>query len=76
MRGGWKHILPHGANSSDFKEETVAEGITNIGRELGFDGLENDDVQELLNPHSEELTDDDLLLEHRAFEDGDNHAEE
>jgi hypothetical protein len=44
MHGVWKHILPHCANSSDFKEETIVEEITNIGRELGFDGLENDDV--------------------------------
>jgi hypothetical protein len=57
----WKSILPHCANSSDFEEETVVEEI-NIGRELRFDGLENDDVRELLNSHSEELIDDDLLL--------------
>jgi hypothetical protein len=37
MHGVWKCILPHCANSSDFKEETVLEEKTNIGRELGFD---------------------------------------
>jgi hypothetical protein len=73
----WKHILPHRANSSDFKEETVTEKITNTGRELGFDGLENEDVQELLNSHSEELTDDHLLSDQqRAFEVAENDAEE
>jgi hypothetical protein len=45
--------LPHCANSSDFKEETVIEELTNTERELGFDGLENEDVSELLNSHSE-----------------------
>jgi hypothetical protein len=74
----WKKILPHCVNSSDFIEETVIEEITNIGRELGFDGPENDDVRELLNAHSEELTDDDLLLldQQRAFEEADNDTEE
>jgi hypothetical protein len=62
MYGVWKHILPHRANSSNFKEGTVLEEITNIGREPGFVGLENYDVWELLNSHSEELTDEDLLL--------------
>jgi hypothetical protein len=65
MHGVWKRILPHCANS-DFKEETVIEETTNIGRELGFDGLENDDVWELLSSHSEELTDDDLLLDQQS----------
>jgi hypothetical protein len=37
--------LPHCANSSDFEEETVIELITNIERELGFDGPENEDVR-------------------------------
>jgi hypothetical protein len=52
--------------------------MTNIGRELGFDGLENDDVRELLNSHSEELTDDDLLLldQQRALEEASSDAEE
>jgi hypothetical protein len=76
MRRVWKHILPHGANSSDIKEESVTKGITDIVKDLGFDGLENADVQELLNPHLEELTDDDLLLGDRAFEDSNNDAEE
>jgi hypothetical protein len=60
--GVWMRILPHCVNSSDFEEETVIEEITNTGRELGFDELENGDVQELFKSHSEELTDDDLLL--------------
>jgi hypothetical protein len=48
MRGVWKRILPHCANGSDFEEE-----VTDIGSQLGFEGLENDDVREFLNPHSE-----------------------
>ncbi|KAM6471896.1 uncharacterized protein PHA67_002618 isoform 2-T2 [Liasis olivaceus] len=77
MRGGWKPILPHCANSSAFEENTVIEEITKIGRELGFDELERDDVQELLNSHVEELTDDDLLLaQQRAREETDSDAEE
>ncbi|XP_063152245.1 uncharacterized protein LOC134492057 isoform X1 [Candoia aspera] len=78
MRGVWKHILPRCANGSDFEENTVIEEITNTGRKLGFDELENDDVRELLNSHLEELTDDDLLLldQQRAFEEMDNDAEE
>lgn len=59
MRGMWKRILPHCANTDDFEEETVIQRITNIGRELGFDELENDDVHGLLKSHSEVLTDDD-----------------
>jgi hypothetical protein len=78
MHGAWKCISPHCANRSDFEEETVVEEITNIGKELGFDGLENEDVRELLNSHSEELTDDDLLLsdQQRTFEGADSDAEE
>jgi hypothetical protein len=57
MCGVWKRIFPHCAISSDFEEE-----ITNIGREFGFDGLENISVRELLNSHSEELTGDGLML--------------
>jgi hypothetical protein len=67
-----KSILPHSENSSDFDEETVIEEI-NFGRVLGFYGLENDDVRDLLNSHSEELTDDDLLLsDQRGFEEAEN----
>jgi uncharacterized protein CbrC (UPF0167 family) len=46
-----ERILAHCENSSDFEEETVLEEITNIGREVGFDGLENYDVRELLSSH-------------------------
>jgi hypothetical protein len=54
------------------KKKTVVEEITNIGRELGFDGLENDSVHGLLSSYSEELTSDDLLLvQQRAFEEAD-----
>jgi hypothetical protein len=63
MCGVWKRILPHCAKSNDFEEETVKEEITNIRRELGFDEPENDNVQELLNAHLEEFTDDILFLE-------------
>jgi hypothetical protein len=58
---------------SDFEEE-----ITNTGRELGFDEVENDCVWELLSSHSEELTDDDVLLldQQRAVEEADNDADE
>jgi hypothetical protein len=41
-------------------------------------GLENEDVWELFNSHSEKLADDDLLLsdQQRASEEADNDAEE
>jgi hypothetical protein len=39
-------------------------------------GLENDDVRELLNSRSEGLTDDLLLDEQRAHEEADNDNEE
>jgi hypothetical protein len=57
---------------------TVTEEITNIGRELGCDELENDNVQELCSSHSEELTDNDPLCldQQRAFEKADSDAEE
>jgi hypothetical protein len=54
IRGVWNRILSHCANSSDFEEETVIEETTNIERELGFDGLESDDVRKLLKSHSED----------------------
>jgi hypothetical protein len=66
--------MPHCTNSSDFEEETIIAEITNIGRKLGFDGLEND-VQELLNSHSEELIDDLLLDQQRGFEKAANVSE-
>jgi hypothetical protein len=73
MQGVWKCILTHCANSSDFEEE-----ITHIGREPVFDGLENDSVQELVNSHSEELSDDGLILlaQQRAVDEADSDAEE
>jgi hypothetical protein len=56
---------------------TVIGEITNIGRELGCDELEDDDVWELLSSHSEELTDNDLLLDQqKAIEKAANDAEE
>jgi hypothetical protein len=78
MHGMWKRILPHFANSSDFKEESVIEEITNIGRVSGLHELENDDVRELLKSHLEEVTDDNLLLldQQRVFEDAENDTEE
>jgi hypothetical protein len=51
----WKSVLPHCANRSDFEERTVIKEITNIGKELRFDGLENDDVRELISSHSERI---------------------
>jgi hypothetical protein len=44
-------------------KKKVLEGKTSIARELGFDDLENDNFRELLNSHSEQLTDDFLLLD-------------
>jgi hypothetical protein len=74
----WKRILLHCGNISDFEEENITEEITNTGRELEFYGLETDDIWELPSSHSEELTDDYLLLlyEQRAFAEADNDAEE
>ncbi|XP_051842461.1 uncharacterized protein LOC127554692 [Antechinus flavipes] len=76
----WKHILPHSANSNfeNFppQNQTVIEEITNIGRKLGFDELENGDAQELLISHSEELTDNDLHLEQQVFEEASNDLKE
>ncbi|KAM9033903.1 uncharacterized protein LOC105749892 [Sarcophilus harrisii] len=76
----WKHILPHSANSNfeSFppQKQTVIEEITNIGRKLGFDELENGDAQELLISHSEELTDNDLHLEQQVFEEANNDLKE
>jgi hypothetical protein len=66
MHAVWKSILPHCANSSDFKEEAVIDKITNIGTELGFDGIQYDNVRELLSPHLENLTDD-LLLDQQSI---------
>jgi hypothetical protein len=47
-------------------EETLIEELTNIGRERGFDGLETDEVRELLSSHSQELTADLLIDQQRA----------
>jgi hypothetical protein len=41
MRGVWRRLLPQCANSSDFEEETLIEEITNIGRELEYNGPTN-----------------------------------
>jgi hypothetical protein len=43
-----------------------------------FDGLENDDVRELLSSHAKELTDDDFLLlnKKQTYEEADSDAEE
>jgi hypothetical protein len=65
-------------NISDFEEENVTEEITNTGGELGFYGQETEDILKLLSSHSEELTDDYLLLldEQRAFEEAGNDTKE
>uniref|UniRef100_A0A5F8GLC9 Tigger transposable element-derived protein 1-like n=1 Tax=Monodelphis domestica TaxID=13616 RepID=A0A5F8GLC9_MONDO len=82
MREVWKCILPHCANSNfegfPSMKQAVVEEITNIGRKLGFDDLESDNVLELLDSHSEGLTTDDFLHldQQRAFEDIDNDTEE
>jgi hypothetical protein len=74
----WRCILLHCENISDFEEETVTKAIKITGRELGFYGLETDNIREVLSSHSEELTDDYLLLldEQRTFEEADSGAEE
>jgi hypothetical protein len=78
MRGVWKRLLPQCANRSDFEEETLIEEKTNIGRDLEYNGPENDYIQELLNSHSEELTVYDVLLldQQRESEEAHNDAEE
>jgi hypothetical protein len=65
-------------NGSDFEDENVTEEIRNTRKVLGFYGQETEDIRKLLSSHSEELTDDYLLLldEQRAFEEADNDAEE
>jgi hypothetical protein len=77
-RGIWKHILPHFANSSDFKEETVTEEITNTGRKLGLVDKKMKMFGNCSIHTQEELTDDDLLLldQQRACEEADNDAKE
>jgi hypothetical protein len=56
---------------------TATEEITNNGRELGFDELVNNDVQELFSSRSEELSNDDLFLDQQtASEEAENMAEE
>ncbi|XP_043835158.1 tigger transposable element-derived protein 1-like [Dromiciops gliroides] len=82
MREVWKYILPHCANSSFegflSQKQAVIEEITNTGKQLGFDELESDNVLELLESHSEELTTDDFLHleQQRVFEDIDDDTEE
>ncbi|XP_036597382.1 tigger transposable element-derived protein 1-like [Trichosurus vulpecula] len=82
MREVWKCILPHCANSNfegfPSQSQAIIEEITNIGRKLGFDELESDNVLELLEAHSEELTDDDFLHldQQRVFEDVGDDTEE
>ena len=87
MRAVWKHIIPHCANdfggfaehcANDFvgfaeQVTTVVEEITDIGRQLGFDEIDNENVHELIESHAEDLSDNDLINmeQQRAYEQND-----
>ncbi len=64
MRAVWKNILPHCSN--DFvgfepQVEKVVENIVQIGKELGFQNVDNENVHDWINFHSGELYNETLV---------------
>uniref|UniRef100_A0A5S6Q0H6 DDE-1 domain-containing protein n=1 Tax=Trichuris muris TaxID=70415 RepID=A0A5S6Q0H6_TRIMR len=82
MRAGWKFIMPHCANNlRDLPAQIqhVIEEITDMGiNKLGMEDLDAENVKEMIESHSEELINEDLLNldQHCAFVDEDDDDEQ
>ena len=85
LRSVWKHIIPHCANNfegfqheivqNEIVQNEIVQEINDIGLNLGFEELDNGSIQELLQSHDAEQTNEDLdeVEQQRAFEEpGDN----
>lgn len=73
MRAVWKHIIPHCANNfvgfqTNFAQ--VTNNIVQIGKELGFEELDSDNVIECIDSNTKELDNESLINieEQRAYE--------
>ncbi|KAG7176138.1 putative Tigger transposable element-derived protein 1-like 278 [Homarus americanus] len=55
----------------------VNRDILSLARQVGFDELESEDIEDFLTSHTEEFTNEDLqlLTEHSPIEDDDNKKE-
>ncbi|KAG8239600.1 hypothetical protein J437_LFUL018312 [Ladona fulva] len=63
MNSAWRNLWPECVNDfRGFEEpvEQIAKDIVKMGKEMGLNELEDDDVQDLLASHSEEISIQDL----------------
>jgi hypothetical protein len=80
MRAVWQNLLPECANNfrgfNDRVNEVIEE-IATVGQELGLEA-DSENIRELLESHSKDLTDDDLLaIDHEhAYEEDEKETEE
>ncbi len=75
MRAVWQNILPDCANDfSGFVNPAneIIEDIATIGRDLGFDDVDAENIRELLSSHSNELNNEELLEieQQQAYKEG------
>ena len=64
IKSAWKYALAHCDNNYEvFAKETefVVGELEDMGKKLGFDNVNNADYHDLLNLHSEELSNEELL---------------
>jgi Mg/Co/Ni transporter MgtE len=61
MNGLWKKLWPEVCGHlEDYEEETVIHKIVELTSEAGLEGVNEDDVEELLQSHGESLINDEL----------------
>ena len=65
MKGVWKKIWPELSRSSDFNPENELsnsrQDIVDMARSVGFEDVDQANVDELLQSHLSEITNEDLL---------------
>lgn len=80
MRNGvWKKLCPEAVNDfKDFEPTTINTSIVNLAKEAGFVEVDEDNVEEILASHDQELTEEELmqLQEERIRMETDCHSEQ
>jgi DDE superfamily endonuclease len=64
MRVAWRYVLPHRGDdsiSSESQVETITGDIVLLGKDLGFDVLNSENVRECIDSHSKDLDDETLV---------------
>jgi hypothetical protein len=64
MNGAWKKLLPnyvHDFEGAEVIVKNIRKNIVDLSNKIRFEGVDNNDVEDLLQLHSEELTNEELI---------------